>query len=539
MFAQKSRSMVVLLLIAFVAPITKAQSSLNNWQRATPSSAASKRMNVLFIAVDDLRPPPLTESSRRSTPLIHTPNIDALARRGTTFTRAYCQQAVCSPSRTSLLTGRRPDTTKIYDLQTHFRLHLPDVITLPQHFKQHGYDTQSLSKIYHPGLDDPQSWSVPSWQPGGDEYTNPATLARLQKEQEVFQATRRQGGVPATERDPKTGLILRTTNQTLGPRGPSWEAADVPDAKLKDGQTASKAIAALRETKNKLFFLAVGFRKPHLPFVAPKRYFDLYPPEKIQLAANTSAPQDAPAFATTNFGELRAYSDIPKGKAPISDAKARELMRAYYAAASYTDAQIGRVIDELDRLGLRERTVIVLWGDHGWHLGEHGLWCKHTNFDVATRSPLIMSAPQQSHKGRATKALVEFVDIYPTLCELAGLPVPAGLEGVSMTPVMRDPERTWKRAAFSQYPRAGGVMGYSMRTDRYRYTEWIREGKEVGKEVAGVELYDHLRDADENVNVAERAEHKRLVSELSEMLRGGWRAALPTNYPVGKSRQAK
>ncbi len=539
MFTRKSRSVFVMLLIALVAPITKAQRSLNNAQRTTPSSATSKRMNVLFIAVDDLRPPPLSESSHRSRSVIQTPNIDALASRGTTFTRAYCQQAVCSPSRTSLLTGRRPDTTKIYDLQTHFRLHLPDVITLPQHFKQQGYHTQSLSKIYHPGLDDPQSWSVPSWQPGGDEYTNPATLAQLQKEQEVFQAARKQAGPPARERDPKTGLILRTANQASGPRGPSWEAADVPDSKLKDGQTAAKAIAALREAKDKLFFLAVGFRKPHLPFVAPKRYFDLYPPEKIRLAANTSAPQDAPTLATTNFGELRAYSDIPKGNAPIPDAKARELVRAYYAAASYTDAQIGRVIDELDRLGLREQTIIVLWGDHGWHLGEHGLWCKHTNFDVATRSPLIVSAPQQPHKGRATKALVEFVDIYPTLCELAGLPVPADLEGISMTPVMLDPERAWKRAAFSQYPRAGGVMGYSMRTDRYRYTEWIKKGEDDGKEVVGVELYDHLRDRDENVNVAGRAEHKRLVAELSEMLRGGWRAALPVDYPVGKLRQAK
>jgi len=479
--------------------------------------AEAGKLNVLFIAIDDLRP----EAGCYGNPTIKTPSIDALARRGTLFNRAYCQQAVCSPSRTSLLTGRRPDTTKVYDLQTHFRLHLPDVVALPQYFKQHGYHTQGLSKIYHGGLDDPASWSVPHWRPGGPSYGKPETLAALQEQARQLRAKHGSLSRKVLQRDPKTGAALKTTRPRYRVRGPAWEDPDVPDNALPDGKTADKAVELLDELgkKNKPFFLAVGFLKPHLPFVAPKKYYDLYRREDLKLAANPFPPKNAPKMALTNWGELRNYQGIPKS-GPLSDKVALDLIHGYYAATSYLDTQIGRILDELGRLKLRDKTVVVLWGDHGWQLGEHGLWCKHTNFEIATRVPMIFCAPGQKHPGAGTDALAEFVDIYPTLCELCGLPIPHGLEGTSLVPVMENPERAWKAAAFSQYPR-GGAMGYSMRTDRYRYTEWLPRDR--GKPLA-VELYDHRLDPQENVNLATLAENRELVQRLSKQLQAGWKA---------------
>lgn len=475
------------------------------------------RFNVLFIAVDDLRP----QLGCYGVTKMHTPNIDALAARGTLFNRAYCQQAVCSPSRTSLLTGRRPDTTRVYDLQTHFRLYLPDVVTLPQYFKQEGYFTQGFSKIYHGGLDDPVSWSVPHWRPRGPAYLKPTTLAALQKERRRLQAQGKLRPTKVLKRDPKTGIPLKVWRPRVRLRGPAWEDPDVPDPALPDGKTADRVIEALRTVKDRRFFLAAGFLKPHLPFVAPKKYYDLYPPGALTLADNPFPPKDCPQLALTNFGELRAYSDIPP-VGPLDDKKALELIHGYYACTSYVDAQIGRVLTELDRLGLRRNTVVILWGDHGWQLGEHGLWCKHTNFEVAARAPLLCAAPGQRAAGATTNALTEFVDIYPTLCDLCGLPLPAGLEGTSFAPLLDHPNRPWKKAAFSQYPR-GRYMGYSMRTDRYRYTEWGL----LGQPPVGVELYDHRTDPEENVNLAYRPENKDLVARLSMQLRRGWRAARP------------
>ncbi|HUT95592.1 MAG TPA: sulfatase [Thermoguttaceae bacterium] len=487
------------------------------WLLPSPTMAGD-RPNVLFIAVDDLRP----ELGCYGVPVIESPNIDALARRGTTFTRAYCQQAVCNASRASLLTGRRPDTTRVYGNGTHIRLALPDVVALPQHFKEQGYHTQSFGKIYHMGMDDPASWSVPLTRVMGPMYADETAEAAWRDEisrrytPEAFRGR-------ASRIDPDSGLVLALGGGGGGVRrGPSWEAADVADDVLMDGQTANQAVAALRKIRDKRFFLAVGFFKPHLPFVAPKKYFDLYPLDKLRTAENPDPPEDVPPLALHNSGELRGqYTDTPES-GPIPDPKALELVRGYYAATTYVDAMIGRVLDELDRLGLREKTVVVLWGDHGWQLGEHGLWGKATNFEAATRSPLIFSAPGQKHPGAATDALAEFVDIYPTLCELCGLVLPEGLEGTSLVPVMGDPNRPWKQAAFSQYPRRK-VMGHSMRTDRYRYTEWAVPGQ---KPVA-VELYDHRTDPQENVNVAGRPENKDVVAKLSGMLRAGWQAALP------------
>jgi iduronate 2-sulfatase len=473
------------------------------WPAAASAAVgdAPKRMNVLFIAIDDLRP----QLGCYGDPVALTPNLDKLAASGLLFNRAYCQQAVCSPSRVSLLTGRRPDTTKIYNLEDHFRKTIPDVVTLPQHFKANGYHAQSFGKIYHGGLDDAASWSVPHTPARAAGY-GPKIQAEVQKRRKELQ-----------EKGVKGQALNRRS------KGPAWEAAEVEDDQLNDGDTAKRAIAALNDAKDKPFFLAVGFVKPHLPFVAPKKYFDLHPLEKIKLPENRTRPAGAPDLAFTNFGELRAYQGMPKDPAPVPDEQARELIRAYNAATSYMDAQVGRLLSELDKLGLRENTVVIIWGDHGWHLGEQGQWCKHTNFENAARAALMISVPGQEKRGSKTNALVEFVDIYPSLCELAGLELPHGLEGTSFVPLIKDPARRWKTAAFSQYPRQGGVMGYSMRTDRYRYTEWQDR---AGGRVAA-ELYDHESDPAETRNVADAPENASTVAELSKALKAGWRAAVP------------
>ncbi|MCX5659742.1 MAG: sulfatase [Planctomycetota bacterium] len=436
--------------------------------------------------------------------------MDRLAARGLLFERAYCAQAVCSPSRTSLLTGCRPDTTRVYDLETHFRKTLPNVVTLPQHFKANGYHTQAFGKIYHGGLDDPASWSSPLTYPKNEWYQLPENRALMKKRLENLK-----------DDDAKVSAVA------LGRiRGAPVECADVPDNAYGDGAIADDAIEALRKIKDKPFFLAAGFLKPHLPFVAPKRYWDLYRREEIALADNPFFPKGAPALAGTTWGELRAYHGIP-ATGPVTDDQARTLIHGYLACVSYVDAQIGRLLDELDRLGLRENTIVVLWGDHGWKLGEHGLWCKHTNFEMDTRSTLIVAAPGQASAGtpgKHTTALTEFVDIYPTLCELSGLPLPQHLEGTSFAPLLETPDRAWKQAAFSQYPRGGGVMGYSMRTDRYRYTQWQEQ---KSHKVVARELYDHQLDPEENRNVADDPANAKLVAQLGAQLNEGWRKALP------------
>lgn len=477
-----------------------------------PASAASgSRPNVLFLVVDDLKP----DLGCYGDKLAITPHIDRLAARGLTFTRAYCQQAICSPSRTSVLTGRRPDSTRVYDLQTHFRRTIPGAVALPEQFKRHGYETTGFSKIYHNGLDDVRSWSIPSWTPSGPPWGSPANAARAESLEKSLVERGWQGAPvpPRNEEDRKR-------------RGPSWSSPDVADNELPDGETADAVVAALAELRGKPFFLAAGFLKPHLPFTAPKRYFDLYRDARFTPAANPFPPKGAPSFALHNAGELRAYLDIPAA-GPIAERKAIELLRAYYACTSYTDAQIGKVLGALDRLGLRDNTVVILWGDHGYHLGDHGLWNKHTTYEQATRAPMILSVPGQKAAGRKTAALTEFVDIYPTLCELCGVPLPEGLEGTSFAPLVAAPDRPWKRAAFSQYPRAipglGAAMGRSIRTGRYRLTEWTVPGKDF----RAVELYDYEADPAENVNLAEMPGHAARVRELTEQLHAGWRGAMP------------
>ncbi|MEO1979596.1 MAG: sulfatase, partial [Fuerstiella sp.] len=296
---------------------------------------------------------------------------------------------------------------------------------------------------------------------------------------------------------------------------------------LKDGHIADAAISKMDDLKNEPFFLAVGFHKPHLPFIAPKKYFDLYDRDQIALATNPFPPRDAPNFATYNWNDLRHYYGIPD-VGPVTEDQARDLKHAYYACVSYTDAQVGRLLQALDANGLRDNTIVVLWGDHGWQLGEHGMWDKHSNFETSTHAPLIIRVPGQQ-PGR-TKALVEFVDIYPTLCELCALPLDDGLEGHSFAPLLEDPDRDWKSAAFSQYRRVipgygdvGRGMGYSMRTDRYRFTEWLVPGTGF----RAYELYDHRVDPDENINLAVSATHEHVVNELLQQLKAGWKPAVP------------
>lgn len=509
--------------------------------------------NVLFIAADDLG----TILGCYGDDQVISPNIDRLADEGTLFMRAYCQQAICNASRASLMTGLRPDTTGVNNLSQHFRERVPDVVTLPEQFKLNGYHTQAFGKLFHPAfktisrpgsidLTDPQSWSVPQWRGTPPHYV---TEEGIRIGREVFAKSSYRGDAPIDD----------WVNWNV--RGLATEAPDVPDNRLNDGEMTDRAIVALRQLARKRsgkatpgrspFFLGVGYLKPHMPFVAPKRYWDLYDRDKMVLVENDRPPIDAPPIALqVHWNEMRAQSDIPNQGALTDDHK-REFHHGYYACVSYIDAQIGRLLDELDRLGLRDNTIVVLWGDHGYSLGEHAIWAKLTNFEHSTRSPLIVSAPGMK-KSQITNALVEFVDVYPSLCELAGIPLPENLEGTSFVPLMENPNRQWKSVAFSQYLRRGfkdykvvpldipnpegyseyptnGAIGYSMRTDRYRYTIW--QDPDNPEKVIARELYDHFNDPGENVNVAGLAENKDLVANLTEELRTGWRSK---QYPLNR-----
>jgi len=468
--------------------------------------ARDSKPNVLFIAVDDLRP----ELGCYGRKQIISPNIDKLASQGLVFERAYCQQAICMSSRGSLLSGCRPDTGNIWT-NRNVRNLLPETVFLPQHFKNNGYHTVGIGKIYHGGHEDALSWSEPSHYPESYKY-----VVRTKAGRALVERIRKEA-MSSGKPDP-----YRNIPENLR-RGMPYECLDVPDNELVDGEIADYAIKTLQRIKDRPFFLGVGFIRPHLPFVAPKKYWDLYDPERIELADNPFAPAGVPQIAMHNSSELRTqYVGVPKS-GYIGDELSRQLIHGYYACVSYIDAQIGRLMNELDRLGLRDNTVVVLWGDHGWHLGDHGLWNKHTNFETATRSPLIMSAPGMKTRGKKTSSLVEFLGIYPTLCKLADLPLPSHLEGTSFAKLLDDPQLELRKAAFSQYPRGKGIMGYSMRTDRYRYTEW-RDRKTGQLHVR--ELYDHQKDPKENVNVAKRPDYSQIIKELAIVASKGWRSTI-------------
>jgi iduronate 2-sulfatase len=425
--------------------------------------------NVLLICVDDLKPAIGCFGDQHAV----TPNLDQLATEGVRFDAAYCNQAVCSPSRNALMTGLRPQTIGIYDLGTHFRLAVPDAITFSQYFIQHGYHAEGLGKIFHTGhgnIDDQASWSVPSWRASAETYALPANVAAIKPDAKGKK------------------------------RGPATEAADVPDDTYDDGRVADEAIKRLQQAAAKPeqpFFLAVGFVKPHLPFVAPQKYWDLYEPAKLPMPTVETAPVDAPSYAPTSGGELRNYTNMPKGE--IDEVTTRHLIHGYYAATSFTDAQIGKVLGTLDRLDLTKNTIIVLWGDHGWHLGDHGMWCKHTNYEQATRIPVIISAPGGA-RNAGTSALIETVDIYPTVAELAGIEVPEQIDGISFAATVRDPKVQARTHVTHVYPR-DAKLGRAIRNERYRMVEWNEIG--AAAEESEIELYDYQSDPLETRNVAE------------------------------------
>jgi iduronate 2-sulfatase len=435
-------------------------------------------LNVLFIAVDDLN----TDLGCYGHPLVKSPNIDRLAARGVRFDRAYCQYPLCNPSRSSLMTGRRPDATRVYNNGPHFREALPEVITLPQLFRHNGYYAARVGKVYHAGVpmeigmdgkDDPPSW---------DHVINPR----------------------GRDKDQESLLVNFTPKRSLG-SCLCYLMAEGTSEEQTDGKVAAEAIKLLEENRDRPFFLGVGFYRPHSPHIAPKKFYDLYPLEKIP------APQNPP-------GDLK---DIPREalfiKPPnwgATEQQQREVVRGYYACISFMDEQLGKVLDALDRLKLSDHTLIVFWADHGYLLGLHGQWMKTMLFEGAARVPLLIAGPGIA-RGKVCPRTVELLDIYPTLADLCGLTPPAGLEGKSLRPLLKNPGAQWADPAFTQVLRLDDKRrppGYSVRTERWRYTEW-----EHGK--AGAELYDHDRDPNELTNLAADPKYTNVVAELRVLLR--------------------
>jgi len=444
-----------------------AQARLLSQSQSSNIEASQSRKNVLFIVVDDLNHSLGCYGHR----LVKSPNIDRLAARGIRFDRAYCQFTICNPSRTSFLTGLRPDSTGILNNTTGFRSKLPDVVTLPQLFRKNGYFTARLGKIFHgrKNTGDPQAWDVTS--------------------------------------DPKAtplGQEGRGRNLTGGRvNWCRWLAAEGDDEDQPDGLIAAETISLLEQRRDEPFFIAVGFLKPHDPFIAPKKYFDLYGLDSLKLPEDPPdrSPELAHAIGSGWKDEFNRFTDRER----------REFMLAYYAGVSFMDAQLGKIMVALDRLGLWQNTTVVFFGDHGYHLGERGWWNKNTLFELSARAPLIMATPEMKTKGTSCSRIVEFVDIYPTLADLHGLAAPDNLEGTSFTPLLNDPNRPWKKMAFTQVQR-GKIAGRSVRTERWRYTEW-----DQGKQ--GAELYDHNSDPGEYYNLASDPQHSDTIKELRKMLR--------------------
>lgn len=465
----------------------------------TPKITAKK--NILFIAIDDLRP----ELGCYGATYIKTPNIDRLAKQGLLFENAYCQQAVCAPSRNSMMTGLRPDAMRIYDLGTFFRKTVPNVITLPQQFKNNGYVTEAVGKIYHNGhgnQDDILSWSTPSWNYSGQLKSLPKIKV-------------------------KDTIGLESSFPRLNGKMLPYYKSPAPEEQMVDGAISDIAVKRLKDFKNqdKPFFLAVGFKLPHLPFVAPSKYWDLYDPKKIEIPEKAK-PEGSSSYAFVNWsGELNKYHGIEKYKSDgfLPDEISRNLIHGYYASVSMVDAQVGKLLDELDKSGLRENTIIVLWGDHGWKLGEYGTWCKHSNTELDTRSPLIIS--DTDYQTNTTRSLAEFIDVYPTLCDLAGIDKPAHLQGESLVPILKNPQIKVKQVAMSQYPRGKPlasdstkhqVMGYSITDGRFRFTRW--QSYENPKIIYDRELYDHAESRLDKTNLMDSKHFKTDAVRMEKLL---------------------
>lgn len=514
--------------------------------------------NILFIAVDDLRP----ELGCYGSNIAVTPNMDALAQKGLLFNRAYCQQAICSPSRASLMTGARPETINIIENYAYFRDENPDIITLPQHLQANGYETVYSGKIFHPRFtDEEKSWSRQPAKIALERPKHPGGYA-LAANQEVFKTN--QAAIRA-----KYGEV---SHYALG-RGPAYESADVADQAYPDGYNTDVAIATMEDmlaNGDKPFFLGLGFKLPHLDWNAPKKYWDLYDPEQIPMSEQTESPENGAAMGLHASFELRVRHGIPKS-GPIEGELARTLKHAYLASVSYVDAQIGRMLAALDKAGIRDNTIIMLWSDHGWHLGDMGVWGKATNYEIATRVPMMISTPDMpdQYRGVKTDALVELIDMYPTLCELTGIAPPDHLEGHSFAPLLNNPGQDWKAAAFSLYPNPAlrewaanpltasmretyfgplirevegrikaqqgeqwnrdlfenKLMGYAMRTNQHRLVVWKDRTQSDSKPLY-VELYDHQTDPTETKNIAK--ENPELVDQLMVQFNKGWKGSLPS-----------
>lgn len=500
----------------------------------------AKKPNVLFIAIDDLRP----ELGCYGSKLVKSPNLDALAAKGLRFDRAYCQEAICAPSRASLLSGTRPDTNGITHNYVEFRDLNPDLLTLPEHFIAQGYETAYTGKIYH-RYPDKKSWSreaaIHKMQVKKPRSTF-ALPANVELKKKNFSEMFEKYGEAA-----RRGLAS----------GPAYESADVPDHTYIDGYNTELAIETVKEMAadpEKPFFMALGFKLPHLNWVAPKKYWDLYDRGKIPLAMQTKGPEGGAEMGLHASFELRTRAGIPK-LGPIGDDLSRTLRHAYFASVSYVDALIGKMLDTLDEEGLRDNTIIIVWGDHGWHLGEMGIWGKATNYEISARVPLIVSTPWMEAKGKSSKALVELLDIYPTLCDLAGITKPDHIEGQSFAPLLDQPDLEWKEGAVTQFPSPAlrewaanplspqmretffgplieeveariikqqgdkwerelfekHLMGYTIRTDHHRLILWKDQRNPKAKPVFA-ELFDHRVDPAETVNVA--SEYPDLVKAL-------------------------
>jgi len=456
----------------------------------------SAKPNILFIAVDDLKPNVNAYGDRHA----KTPGMDRLAKEGIVFTSSYCQQAICGATRASIMLGLHPDKTRVWDLVTDFRQVNPKAVSMPEYFKSMGYETAAMGKIYHmgstgPGHDAP-SWSIP--------YV-----------------------------DAKCPTYALPNSMNAKGKGKATECADVPDETYADGAMTKMAIKSLEKLSrgNKPFFLAVGFHKPHLPFVSPKKYWDLYDRNEFELAPFQKKAANSPDIAYHVSGELKSYTDIPqfdsyseKELDHLPADKQKELIHGYYAAMSYTDAQIMQLLDELDKLGIRKNTIVVLWGDHGWHLGDHGLWNKHTDFEQATHTLLMMSVPG-TKPGIRPITLCEFTDVYPTLCELMNIPAPKYLDGISLVPAIKHPEVELRKYAFSQYPRENAkVMGYTIRTARFRYTEWMKDSYRTNmpydkKYVIASEMYDYQKDPNETVCIIGKPEYTQDQKNMEILFR--------------------
>lgn len=472
-------------------------------------SGVAKRPNVLMILVDDLKP----AIGGYGDAVARTPQLDRFVASALRFDRAYCNQAVCAPSRYNLMLGSLSTSTGLYGLSRPLRSAIPNAVTLPQHFAKHGWRTESLGKVFHIGHGnegDPASFKVPHFAEKVIEYVDPASTG---------------GGMLTRE---EAYFANRSLDRiAMLPRGAAFEGPDVTDEAYADGRVAAEVVRRLRAAKDRRvaegtpFFVAVGFARPHLPFSVPKRYWDLYDPAKLPMPSVERFPQGMPEIAGKRGGEIANYFPAPdqvafRDGASIDRELTRRLVHGYYASVSYVDAQIGKVLDAVRELGLDQETIVVLWGDHGFHLGDLGIWTKHTNFEQATRIPLVIRAPGVTGSGTSTGQPVGSVDVFPTLAELAGIPAPAGpqpIDGVSLVSVLKDPSSRVRDHTTHAFPR-GKVIGRVIRDGRYRLVEWKRPGEDRG--AAEIELYDYRVDVIERRNVA--AEYPEEVDRLRAIL---------------------